>query len=111
MYLKDLIEWLEQQDQNADVIDGFGSPHSDRDYSEKLAFKPVPITTFGQMLTHAKWALGKTFNGYKGGEYLMDEFSECRISEYGRIHGEDITSIHFKYWLLTSQNGRNEHIM
>ena len=102
MYLKDLIEWLEQQDQNAAVIDGFGSPHSDRGYYRKLAFKPVPVTTFGQMLTHAKSALGRTFSGYKGGEYLMDEFSECRIGEYG-VSGEDITSIHLKYWLLTSQ--------
>jgi hypothetical protein len=102
MYLKNLIEWLEQQDQNADVIDGFGSPHSDRGYYQKLAFKPVPITTFGQMLTHAKSALGRTFDGYKGGEYVMDEFSECRIGEYG-VSGEDITSIHFKYWLLNSQ--------
>ena len=102
MYLKNLIEWLEQQDQNADVIDGFGSPHSDRGYYEKLAFKPVPVTTFGQMLTHAKSALGRTFSGYKGGEYLMDEFSECCIGEYG-MSGEDITPIHLKYWLLTSQ--------
>jgi hypothetical protein len=30
MYLKNLIEWLEKQDQDADVIDGFGAPHSDR---------------------------------------------------------------------------------
>jgi len=102
MYLKDLIEWLEQQDQNAEVIDGFGLPHSDRGDYEIVAFKPVPITTFGQMLTHAKSALGETFSGYKGGEYVMDEFSECRIGEYG-VPGEDITSIHLKYWLLTSQ--------
>ena len=102
MYLKDLIKWLEQQDQNADVVDGFGSPHSDRGYYKKLAFEPVPITTFGQMLTHAKSALGSTFSGYKGGEFLMDEFSECRIGEYGKS-GEDITPIHLKYWLLTSQ--------
>ena len=102
MYLKDLIEWLEQQDQNAEVIDGFGSPHSDRGCYEKLAFEPVPVTTFGQMLTHAKSALGRTFCGYKGGEYLMDEFSECRIGEYG-VSGEDITPTHLKYWLLTSQ--------
>jgi len=102
MYLRDLIEWLEQQDQNADVIDGFGSPHSERGYYEKLAFKPVPITTFGQMLTHAKSALGKTFSGYKGGEYLMDEYTKCCIGEYGTF-GEDITSIHLKYWALNSQ--------
>ena len=102
MYLKDLIEWLEQQDQNADVIDGFGSPHSDRGYYEKLAFKPVPITTFGQMLAHAKSALGRTFSGYKGGEFLIGEFSRCRIGEYG-VSGEDITPTHLKYWLLTSQ--------
>jgi hypothetical protein len=102
MYLKNLIEWLEKQDQDADVIDGFGAPHSDRGDYNKLAFEPAPITTFGQMLAHAKSALGRTFDGYKGGEYLMDEYSHCCIGEYGSI-GEDITSIHFKYWLFNSQ--------
>ena len=30
MVLKQLIEWLEKQDQNMVIKDGFGSPHSDR---------------------------------------------------------------------------------
>jgi hypothetical protein len=38
--LEILILWLEKQDQNLIVDDGFGDPHSDRgDYSE-LAFDP-----------------------------------------------------------------------
>jgi hypothetical protein len=100
--LKDLIVWLEQQDANAIVTDGFGSPHSDRGWYEKLGFSPVEKTTFGDMLTHTRSALGATFQGYKGGDYTMDEWTDCLIGEYGTC-GEEITSAHLKLWLLTAR--------
>ena len=100
MLLKDLIEWLEEQDQNLIVKDGFGAPHSDRgDYSE-LAFDPEPTAKISDMLEHAKSALGTTFDGYKGGEFTMNEWTSVYIGKYGYC-GEEITSAHFKYWLLT----------
>ena len=100
MTLSKLIEWLEQQDQDLVVKDGFGSPHSDRgDYSE-LAFDPLEEAKIGDMLQHAKSALGATFTGWKGGEFTMHEYTSVYIGEYGES-GEEITSIHFKYWLLT----------
>ena len=101
MCLKELIEWLEQQDQSATVKDGFGSPHSDRGNYENLAFNPVEETTFGAMLKHAKSAMGATFIGWKGGEFTMDEYTYCHIGENG-VCGEEITSAHLKLWLLTA---------
>lgn len=101
MYLKELIEWLEQQDPKANVKDGFGSPHSDRGFYEDLAFDPVAYTTFGEMLAHARAANGATFTGYKGGEFQMHEYTSCHIGKYGYC-GEQITSAHLKLWILTA---------
>lgn len=107
MTLGTLIEWLEKQNQNLVVNDGFGSPHSDRgDYSE-LAFKPLPKAKIGDMLKYAKSAIGKTFVGWKGGEYKMDLHTSVYIGEYGDC-GEEITTIHFKYWLLTGEEEGGE---
>lgn len=100
MTLGKLIEWLEQQDQNMVVDDGFSTPHSDRgDYSE-LAFAPEQKAKIGDMLEHARSALGNTFIGWKGGEFKMDECTPVYIGEYGEC-GDEITPTHFKYWLLT----------
>ena len=54
------------------------------------------------MLKHAKSALGATFPGWKGGEYTMNEHTPVYIGKYGEC-GEEITSIHFKYWLTTGK--------
>lgn len=98
MNLGELIEWLEKQDPDTVVKDGFGTPHSDRgDYSE-LAFKPVEKTTFGEMLKNARAADGATFYGWKGGEFEMGEWTPVHIGEYGEC-GVDITEAHFKNWL------------
>lgn len=102
MTLGKLIEWLEAQDPELIVKDGFGSPHSDRgDYSE-LAFSPVNEAKIGDMLTYAKSAVGSTYTGYKGGEFEMSLRTSVYIGEYGYC-GEEITSTHFKYWTLTGR--------
>jgi len=56
------------------------------------------------MLTHAKSALGVTFTGYKGGEYLMADYSDCWISEYGTSHNADkIGNTLLKMWEATAK--------
>ena len=35
------------------------------------------------MLANARSALGRTFTGYKGGAFTMDEFATCWIAPYG----------------------------
>lgn len=101
--LGQLISWLKQQDPNQKVKNGFGYPHTDRGYYENLAFDPVEETTFGEMLDHAQSALGETFEGWKGGDFEMDEYSSVLIGEYGKC-GEHITSTHLKYWLISKVN-------
>jgi len=102
MTLGKLIEWLQQQDPELVVKDGFSTPHSDRGSYDELAFTPESKAKIEDMLRHAKSALGNTFEGWKGGWFTMDEHTSVYIGEYGEC-GEEITSIHFKYWLLTGR--------
>jgi len=104
MNLGELIEWLENQNQNLVVKDGFSTPHSDRGCYEELAFHPESESKISDMLKNAKSAVGKTFEGWKGGHFEMNETTSVYIGIYGQC-GEEITKIHFKYWLLT---GREE---
>ena len=104
MNLEDLILWLEKQNPAKVVLYGFGKPNSFRAYYHDVAFEPVENTTFGEMLTHAKSALGVTFTGYKGGEYLMADYSDCWISEYGTSHNADkIGNTLLKMWEATAK--------
>ena len=107
MILKNLIQWLESQDKNTVVQDGFGSPHSDRGYYENLAFDPVGETTIGEMLDHAIFADGATFTGWKGGDYEMGDYTEVFIGEFGDC-GEPINSANLKLWELYA-NRENSH--
>ena len=107
MKLSTLIEWLEKQDQDLIVKDGFSTPHSDRgDYSE-LAFSPEQEARIGDMLMHAKSALGGVFEGWKGGTYKMSGYTSVYIGHYGDC-GDEITPTHFKYWLLTGKKQETE---
>ena len=107
MTLAKLIAWLEQQDPDLMVSDGFGSPHSDRGSYKELAFTPEPKALLGDMLEYARSAMGAEFTGWKGGTYLMDKDTSVYIGECGEC-GEEITSVHFKYWLLTGRKNAGE---
>ena len=106
--LGDLINWLGQQDPNLIVLDGFGSPHSDRGSYDELAFTPLPSARIGDMLKYAESAVGDTFTGWKGGEYTMDLGTPVYLGEYGDC-GEAITPITFKYWALTAHKGKGKY--
>ena len=97
MKLRELTEWLYQQDPYLVVEDGFGSPHCDRGNYNKVAFTPAPKATIKAMAKHAQFAYG-TFGGWKGGEYTFNDDTECRIGHWGEI-GEDITEEHLEKWL------------
>lgn len=102
MTLGDLIDWLEAQDQDLIVSDGFGAPHSDRGSYDELAFDPLPEARISDMLAHARDADGRAFTGYKGGEFIMGQHTSVYIGEFGTC-GDAITPITFKYWLLAPQ--------
>lgn len=92
MTLKELIDFLEERDPSIIVPVGFANPHSYRGYYERLAFEPKDHTTIGEMLAAAKSALNETFDGYKGGEYIMSEDVECYLADLG-CTGESIGPI------------------
>ncbi len=83
MRLKEVIAILEKYPQDKVCKYGFGEADSYRGFYERIAFEPKSFVTVGQMLTEAKKAVGVTFNGYKGGEYVMDGETLVHIAPYG----------------------------
>lgn len=61
-------------------------PHSYRGYYDDLAFDPtiekITVETALKILTEG--CLGKTFSGYKGGDYVMGLETPVWWAEYGR---------------------------
>lgn len=98
MYLNELIETLEKYPREQVVAKGFNSAHSYRGDYAQLAFEPADNVTVGEMLDCARKAFGKTYRGYKGGEYKMGEYTECYIANYGEC-GEEIGKLLMSYML------------
>lgn len=97
MLLGELIKELEYLDPKLDlVVDVGGSidePHSYRGYYCDLSFNPSNDTkTVGEVLSLAKDALGKSYTGYKGGEYTMDKRTPIWYSNYGEC-GREIVGV------------------
>jgi len=88
MELLKLIEALRQFDPATVVPVGFGNPHSYRGDYAGLAFEPVADTTVGAMLDSALLALGATYQGYKGGDYTMGEYTDCHLAYRGEAGAE-----------------------
>lgn len=66
-----------------------------RGYYSDLALTPTddaPLTV-STLLMQAKAALGATFEGYKGGDYIMGERTPLWFAEYGNT-GPAIVGIH-----------------
>jgi hypothetical protein len=104
MELKPLIELLSNLPSDAVVKNGFGKPMSYRGYYDQLAFEPKEYARIGDMLEHAKSALGATFTGYKGGDYVMSELTECWIAEYGHTVDDPILQLDTLAWVEESNN-------
>jgi len=104
MTLGELIKELEKLPQDGIVSFGFGKASAYRgDYCD-LAFKPIKKARIGDMLQSAKGALGRTFEGYKGGEYQMDEYTECWIDEHDECNGNGIGYTLLEYWKKEATN-------
>lgn len=90
MTLKEIINFLESQDQEKIIPKGWGegSAHSYRGHYNDLAFEPKDNTSISEMLAEAKSALGKEFTGYKGGEFYMGASTDCHIANYGSCGDE-----------------------
>lgn len=84
MTLGELIETLERLPLGDD-ISGFGLPHSYRGYYRDLAFEPDDeIQAVADLLATCKTeCMGRTFTGYKGGDFVMGERTPLWIAPYG----------------------------
>jgi hypothetical protein len=60
------------------------SPHSYRGYYDDLSFEAAaePVTV-ERLLVGAENCIGRTFEGYKGGDFLMDAETPLWLAPYG----------------------------
>lgn len=98
MTLKELIERLQQADQDHVCALGFDDPHSYRGYYQELAFQPKADVSVRDMLACAESAMGATFEGYKGGEFTMNELTDVYLARRGET-GEGIGHFLLSYML------------
>ena len=67
-----------------DLVEGFKNPHCYRGYYDDLAFElagePMNVC---ELIAICKSAIGKTFEGWKGGSFEMDETTPVWIAERG----------------------------
>lgn len=86
--LAQLISALEQTSQNDEVVfddsaTGPISPHSYRGFYSDLAFERGKPPIVPEFLNTCRGALGGTFVGYKGGDFVMDPSTPLWCSPYG----------------------------
>lgn len=68
------------------VAKGFTKAHSWRGIYAELAFEPTTDVTIESMLREAESAVGKTFEGWKGGDFTMTRDTEIHISYSGESY-------------------------
>lgn len=95
--LGEMIEALVSVDYSKRVVlsdapdGGLGHAMSYRGYYSDLAFSPTnDQITVGKLLAECNVAMGSTFEGYKGGDYLADEKAPLWVSSYGDASGRAI---------------------
>lgn len=81
MTLGALIERLESLP--ADLLIGLGDPHSYRGYYSDMAFEEVTPQPVFTLLADCKDAMGKSFTGYKGGDFYMHAGVPLWVADYG----------------------------
>jgi len=81
-----LIDALTEADPKKVLKKGFKKPHSWRGIYEELAFEPAENVTVGEMLASAQEAVGKSFQGWKGGEFTMTRETEVHVSFEGESY-------------------------
>ena len=83
MTLGTLIASLEKLPPDS-LVRGLGHAHSYRGYYSDLAFEPQAVSiTAAALLEQCRAAMGRVFEGYKGGDYVMGETTPVWIAHYG----------------------------
>lgn len=74
-----------------------------RGYYDQLAIgwkEAREAPTVADVLAMLRGAVGKTFMGYKGGDFLMDEDTEVWVDNSGRATGTIITHVEDDDWCV-----------
>lgn len=102
--LGQVIDRLRRADPATVLPVGFAAPHSYRgDYTD-LAFELRHNITVGEVLAAAESALGATFQGWKGGDYEMRDYTSCwLVPAEGTSMGETLGALLLE--LLLSREG------
>lgn len=83
MTLGDMISKLESMNGD-DEIFGLGEMHSYRGYYSDLSFEPSTMSEkVSDLLERCRGAMGKTFEGYKGGDFVMGKLTPLWVAYYG----------------------------
>jgi len=105
--LGELIKKLEAMPQDANVYFDFGRlvPHgvdSYRGYYDHLAigFGDGSPTKVATLLKELKAAVGKTFQGYKGGDFRMSEDTPVWVANYGRTSDTTVAEVKHLGWCV-----------
>lgn len=107
--LGDVIAALEAQDPAKVLPVGFYGPHSYRGYYDELAFEVCANVTVGDMLAAARSAVGRTFEGWKGGDYTMDTSSLVHLVQEEGCCGETLGAVMLHLMLnQAAASGRGE---
>ena len=101
MRLGAFIEALEKRPQDQRISFDFCglSPEklqSYRGFYDDLALPfdvAYPSVKVSDMLANARAAIGRTFEGYKGGDYLMDADTLLWVSPYGESHSTAVVGV------------------
>ena len=111
--LGDLIELLKQCPSNAMFQGGFCEPHSYRGYYSELAVEPCEDTPVTEMISCLEGVLDTYLDGYKGGEFKMDENVDVYLSSYGMVSNIKIVGYGIKvggeYCLITEDESDYEY--
>lgn len=88
--LGQVIDILKKAPQDKEVRHGFGGPHSYRGYYDCLGFIPIGHVQVKEMLYIAKRVVGRTFTGWKGGDFTMTKDTKVYLANVGST-GEPLT--------------------
>lgn len=100
--LADLIVRLEREHEahpGKRVRTGFHRPQSYRGYYNDLAFEVTHDVLVKDMLDTARQALGETFQGWKGGDYTMSEYTQVWLIPEPGDCGESLGAILLEHLL------------
>jgi hypothetical protein len=92
MTLGELVSRLSSLPQDAKVEGMSSEAISYRGYYSEIAFLHGS-STVGEILETAKDSIGRTYQGYKGGDFVMQKNTPVWVSDYGTSSGLQIMSI------------------